>query len=62
MKDKNGNPLKIGDTIVNKGGMIGKLENIGGLCRVIVYDTNGNKVQALRCDELNLENFEKVIA
>jgi len=59
-KDKNETILKVGDTIENKKGEKGKLENIHGVTRLVHRDSSGRIKQTTTLSKIDLSRMEKV--
>ena len=61
MTDKNNTPLKVGDKIRNKAGMVATLTNINGITRLVVRSNSGRITQTMQPSEVNLALMEKVV-
>jgi len=51
---------KIGDKYRSKNGMIGTVENIRGVARLVVRRANGSITQTINLKDIELSKFEKV--
>jgi len=60
MVDKNGNLVRVGDTVQNKAGVIGTLTIINGVCKIIIKNEFGRITQSIPCKEINLKLMAKV--
>lgn len=58
-RDKNGEILKIGDTLLSKKGIAYKLENIGGITMGVEY-INGRRAKTTVLRKLETEKMEKI--
>jgi len=54
------NNTKIGDKYRSKNGMVGTIENIRGVARLVVRRENGRINQTIRLSDIDLLKFEKV--
>lgn len=52
--------MKIGSKYKSKNGLVGTIENINGVPRLVVKNQNGKITQTISPRKLDLEKFEKV--
>jgi len=52
--------MNIGDKYKNRNGLIGTVENIRGVSRLVVRDRNNRITQTINLKEIDLSKFEKV--